>query len=76
MKTVITNVYISDDGTHFVDYQKCFEYENMHGLLGHILNNCELDRYDECAIPQAISNYIHQNIDVINSYVNKTHKVK
>ena len=75
MKTINTISYEADDGAKFETYKKCLAYELNHGLLGHIDKNCDLDYQDNYASAQNVSKYIHENIDAINSYVNKSYKV-
>lgn len=75
MKTTTAISYEADDGTKFDALEECERYETVHGLIGHIDNNLYISDYDCGASAKDISNYIHENIDIINSYVNKNHKV-
>ena len=76
MKAITTINFESDDGAVFDTMIDCKQYEMIHGLCGHIEHNLCISDHTDGASSEDISNYIHQNIDVINSYVNGTHKVK
>ena len=75
MKTITTIRYEADDGTKFNILEDCERYELVYGLIGHIDNTLYISDHDGKASAEDISKYIHENVDVINSYVNKSHKV-
>ena len=76
MKAITTIKFESDDGTIFDTMIDCKQYEINYGLYGHIENNLHISDVTDGASYGDISNYIHQNIDVINNFVNKTFKLR